>query len=65
MKDNGVKRHSKTRCSYQCRYYQGGPVMSICNKYHKHLQYGGSIPPLMTQECLDSLKSENEDDRPT
>ncbi len=51
-KDDGVKRHSKTRCSYQCRYYQGGPVMSICNKYHKQVHYDGRIPPLLAPECV-------------
>lgn len=46
-----VRRHSKTKCYYECPYYQDGPVFSYCNKYHKALKYDGTIPPLLTAEC--------------
>lgn len=46
-----VIRHSETKCSYKCRYYQDGAVFSYCNKYHKGLKYDGTIPPLLTDEC--------------
>jgi len=55
-----VIRHSETKCSYKCRYYQDGAVLSYCNKYHKPLKYerrqgksvtNGTIPPLLLDEC--------------
>lgn len=46
-----VIRHSKTKCSYKCHYYQDGTVFSYCNKYHKPLKYDGTIPPLLADEC--------------
>lgn len=46
--------HSDTKCSYKCGYYQDGPVISLCNKYHKPLKYDGTIPPLLLDECKQS-----------
>lgn len=50
-----VIRHSATKCSYKCRYYQDGAVLSYCNKYHKQLKYDGTIPPLLLDECRQAV----------
>ena len=46
-----IIRHDKERCSYKCPYYQDGPAISLCNKFHKVLRYDGRIPPVLTDQC--------------
>lgn len=42
----------KARCSYQCPFYQDGPVMSWCWKYDTEPKYDGQIPPLRVAGCI-------------
>lgn len=53
--DRKVIRHNDERCSYRCQYYQDGPVLSLCNKYHKQLRYDGKTPALLADECKAEL----------
>ena len=59
MSDSNIKRYSSTQCSYQCPYYQDGPVMSICNKFHEQVHYHGKAPPRITEKCKELMKEKS------
>lgn len=49
-----VRRWDEEHCSYQCPYYMDGAVLSLCNKFGKHLKYEGMRPALLP-ECRAEL----------
>ncbi len=41
---------NKINCSYSCPYYQDGPVISLCNKFGKILEFD-NYKPLLLDKC--------------
>lgn len=55
--------HNKTdqklngkHCSYNCKYYQDGAVLSLCNKFNEQLKYSDKGKPLPCNQCVIELQ---------
>lgn len=44
-------------CSYNCKYYQDGAVLSLCNKFNEQLKYSDNGKPLPCSPCVFELQT--------